>query len=60
MSSGLNLLGAVFHFTNIEFPNGGGLKTDSAVVEAAVAVGILGATAYGLYKLFDSETETEE
>ena len=42
-------------FTKVELPGGGGLETDSPVVEAAVAVGVLGAAAYGLYKLFSSD-----
>ena len=29
-------------FTKVELPGGGGLETDSPVVEAAVAVGVLG------------------
>lgn len=45
--------------TKIEFPDGGGVETDSPLVEAALAVGIVGATvgvaAYGLYKLFGSD-----
>lgn len=39
-------------FTKIDLPGGGGGETDSPVVEAAIAVGILGAAAYGIYKLF--------
>lgn len=39
-------------FTKIEIPGGGGGETDSPVVEAAIAVGILGAVAYGIYKFF--------
>jgi hypothetical protein len=52
-------IGKVFdvmnEFTKIELPDGGGLETDSPVVEAAVAVGIVGAVAYGIYKLFSSD-----
>lgn len=46
-----NLSELVKGITKIELPGGGG-ETDSPVVEAAIAVGIVGAAAYGIYKLF--------
>lgn len=53
MSNELDSLSEVVKgFTKIELPGGGGGETDSPVVEAAIAVGIVGAAAYGIYKLF--------
>lgn len=47
-----NITELVNGFTKIELPGGGGGETDSPVVEAAIAVGIVGAAAYGIYKIF--------
>lgn len=47
-------------FTKIELPGGGGGETDSPVVEAAIAVGVVGAAAYGLYKLFGSSKSKDD
>ncbi|MEB6778961.1 hypothetical protein MX609_25245 [Escherichia coli] len=55
MSNELDSLSEVVKgLTKIELPGGGGGggETDSPVVEAAIAVGIVGAAAYGIYKLF--------
>ena len=53
MSNELDSLSEVVKgLTKIELPSGGGGETDSPVVEAAIAVGIVGAAAYGIYKLF--------
>lgn len=45
---------AIVGLTKVPLPGGGTFETDSPVVEAAVAIGIVGAAAYGVYKLFKS------
>ena len=47
-------------FTKIDLPNGGGGETDSPIVEAAIAVGIVGAAAYAIYKLFGDNTHQKD
>lgn len=55
-----NLNELVQGFTKIELPGGGGGETDNPVVEAAIAVGIVGAAAYGIYKLFGGTKPKKE
>ena len=50
-----NVSELINNFTTTKLPGGGGVETDSPVVEAAIAASIVGATVYGLYKLFSSD-----
>lgn len=42
-------------FTKVELPDGGSLETDSPVIETAIAIGVVGAVGYSLYKLFNKD-----
>ncbi|GKX45201.1 hypothetical protein SOASR015_42350 [Pectobacterium carotovorum subsp. carotovorum] len=50
-----NITGLLNEFTKVEIPDVGKIETDNPVVEVAIAASIVGAAAYGIYKLFSND-----